>query len=362
VRAAELPAPAPHSLTVISGTPRERGRHYGRAFKDGIRRFLEREIYDAFTKTAPTRTDVLRYAEACAREVRSYSPEVLEELEGMAEGSGLSLEETVLITLHEELWHKGVLPEVHKCTALAVGPPDTADGRTYVAQTWDWMPSVFGLSELLLWKRSEGPSVLAYAYPGLWAGAGVNSRGIALCWTSGDGRGIRGPRAGIPSYVLIAQMLYQKTLEDAVAEAKRARHAGWFTFVLADGEGRIANVEGTPEELAVEYGRGHMTRVLLGSRKLTRTPDGQPVKFHPRCARMQGLLGAARGSIDRAKLKGFLSDHADGNERVCLHPSTLDGMIYDCTRREAHLTRGPVCEGRWKSFNFDEPAGARSSR
>lgn len=37
---------------------------------------------------------------------------------------------------------------------------------------------------MTLWKRAAGPSVLAYSYPGLWISAGLNSSGIALCWTS----------------------------------------------------------------------------------------------------------------------------------------------------------------------------------
>src|SRR5262249_33704457 len=189
-------------------------------------------------------------------------------------------EELVLIALHEELYHRGVLPSVDHCTALAAGPPETADGHTYVGQTWDWMTSVYGLSSMLLWQRTEGPSLLAYAYPGLWVGAGLNSAGIALCWTSAASQGIPGPRVGIPSYVLIAQMLYQDTLDGALSEARRAPQAGWFTFVLADGEGRLVNVEGSPKELGHEPGRGHMARGGYGSRLMSPTPPG-PGGAHP---------------------------------------------------------------------------------
>jgi len=158
----------------------------------------------------------------------------------MAEAAEIRLEEAVLMTLHEELYHRGALPPVPHCTAIAAGPPDTATGSTYVAMTWDWMLSAFGLSSIVLWKRNEGPSVLGYAYPGLWTGAGMNSAGIALCWTSaslGENIDGRGPRVGIPTYVLITQMLYQKTL-------------------------------------AVECSRGHLARVYYGTREMTGTPAG----------------------------------------------------------------------------------------
>ena len=227
-RAAEKPLKvADHTLTVISGKPRERGRQYGEKFKESIHAFLDKEIYQVCAKSAG-REKLLRYAGQCTKAVKEYPPAILDEMEGMAEGAGMKLEEVVLISLHEETaGHKGgALPPVQHCTALAAAPPDTKDGKTYVGQNWDWMASVYGLSSMLLWKRPEGPSLLAYSYPGLWVGAGLNSAGVALCWTWGDGVGIKGPRVGIPSYVLIAQMLYQDTLEGALKEAKRAKHAG----------------------------------------------------------------------------------------------------------------------------------------
>ncbi|NUQ65093.1 MAG: twin-arginine translocation signal domain-containing protein, partial [Pirellulales bacterium] len=165
-----------HVLTVIRGGPRERGRAYGARFAGPIAEFLDREIYQAFAKQgAPGKDDLLCYADACFKPVRKMSSTISEELEGIAEGAGIRLEEAMLISLHEELWHRGVLPPVEHCTALAIGPPATCDGHTYVAQSWDWMTSVYGKSHMLLWQREEGPSLLSYAYPGLWAGAGLNS-------------------------------------------------------------------------------------------------------------------------------------------------------------------------------------------
>src|SRR5262249_54523389 len=157
-------------------------------------------------------------------------------------------------------------------------------------------------SSILLWKRPEGASLLAYAYPGLWVGAGLNSAGIALCWTWGDKREIKGPRVGIPAYVLIAQMLYQDTLKAALEEARRSTHAGWFTFVLADGQGNLANVEGTPEKLAIETAKGHLARADFGTREITGTAEGKPVKYHAKCQRMFDLLGANKGKLDRGVL------------------------------------------------------------
>ena len=111
---------------IIAGKPRERGAAYGKQFKDGIAQFLDKEIYGAFIGKPAPKDDMLRYAAACGKDMKEVCPVMHEELEGMAEGSGLKFEELVLITLHEELYHRGVLPKVPHCTAVAVGPPDTS--------------------------------------------------------------------------------------------------------------------------------------------------------------------------------------------------------------------------------------------
>jgi isopenicillin-N N-acyltransferase-like protein len=336
------PPASPHTLTVIAGKPRERGRQYGQKFQGPIRAFLDREIYKPFVGAKQSRDDLLRYAAACDKEIKSYSPLIHDELEGMAEGSGLRREELVLITLHEELWHRGPLPPIEHCTTVAVGPEAGAAGDTFVGQTWDWMASVYGLSDMLLWKRPEGPSLLAYAYPGLWVGAGLNSAGIALVWTSA-GKG--GPRVGIPSYVLLTQMLYQDSLKAALAEARRARQAGYFTFVLGDGEGQLANVEGSPKELAVELGRGRMVRHNYGSRQLTGTAEGKTAPVNGRCQRVHEVIDRLASRRGKETLEGVFADKEVGG-------GALDVMIFNTTKREAYLTRGPGDAGRWKRFDF----------
>jgi hypothetical protein len=277
-------------------------------------------------------------------------PIIADELEGMAEGTGLRIEEHVLITLHEELYHKGVLPPVSHCTAVAVAPPETKT-QTFVGQTWDWMQSVAGMSSILSWRRAEGPSVLAYAFPGLWVGAGLNSAGIALCWTSADlGKPKQMPRVGLPAYVLLAHLMYQPTLDAVVRAAKRNRHAGWFTFVMGDGSGRLLNVEGSPDRLVCEESTGRLVRIGFGSREMT-SPSGPQVLRHPRCVAMDGLLTRSRGSTDLSTLQQNFGDPANG---ICVGKATIDMMVFDCTRRAAYVSRGPEYGVAWREYYVQE--------
>ena len=337
-------------VTVISGSARERGRQYGKQFSDGIHEFLDREIYTAFVGQPAKKDDLLRYAGACAKVIRTECPVIADELEGMAEGSGLRLEEHILLTLHEELYHRGVLPPVSHCTAVAVGKPETLHGTAFVGQTWDWMPSVAGMSTMLQWRRSEGPSLLAYAFPGLWVGAGLNANGLALCWTSADlGRSGQMARVGLPSYVLLAHLLYQENLDAVREAAHRNTHAGWFTFVMADGNGRLMNIEGSPEGIEVEEVTGRLIRIGFGSRRMSRTPADQLVKRHPRCLTMDNLLNEASGQIDLATLQRSFGEPNCG---ISVGTNTIDMMVFDSTHRTAHLSRGATYGVAWKDYCF----------
>ena len=346
--------------TVISGTARERGRQYGARFADGIRTFLDREIYAVFSGQPALQDDLLRYAGACAGVIRTECPLIADELEGMAEGTGLRLEEHILLTLHEELYHRGVLPPVPHCTAVAAGPPETRDGIAYVGQTWDWMPSVAGLSTLLEWRRPEGPSLLAYAFPGLWVGAGLNANGLALCWTSAA-LGVAGqmPRIGLPSYVLLAHLLYQENLDAVRDAARRHAHAGWFTFVMADGSGRLMNIEGSPDDVEVEETTGRLVRVGFGTRRMNRTGADEAVPRHPRCPTMDKLLDAADGQVDLATLQQSFGEPSCG---ICVATNTIDMMVFETTRRTAHLSRGNTYGIARRQYGFtadrDQPGSA----
>ena len=336
--------------TVISGNARERGRQYGERFAAGIHEFLDREIYTAFVGKPNMKDELLRYADACGKVIQDECPIIASELAGMAAGSGLRLEEHVLLTLHEELYHRGVLPPVSHCTAVAVGKPETKGDAAYVGQTWDWMPSVAGMSSILEWRRNDGPSLLAYAFPGLWVGAGMNANGLALCWTSADlGKPRQTPRVGLPSYVLLAHLLYQESLDAVREAAQRNKHAGWFTFVMSDSQGHLLNIEGSPQGIEVEPSTGRLIRIGFGTRRMTQTPADQSVTRHARCAKMDHWLDEASGKVDLATMQQSFADPSRG---ICVGKNTIDMMVFDTTSRTAHFSRGAEYGVQWKDYRL----------
>lgn len=335
---------------VVEGTAKERGHAYGSQFRDAIRDFLEREVFAAFVGKPATKEQMREYAAACGRVVRSECPMVADECDGIAAGAGLTFDDIMLINLHEEFYHRTPLPKHGHCTAVAVGPADSGNGHAYVGQTWDWMASVAGKSRVTEWRRPGGVSVLAYGFPGMPVGAGVSAEGIALCWTSAAlGEKGQSPRVGIPSYTLIAHLLAQKDMDAVIREAKKNKHAGWFTFVMADAAGRLVNIEGSPERVVVELADARLARVLYGSREMVGVKPGDPVPFQARCRKMYDLLDGSKGRNDRTRLQDYF---ADPKYQINVGKGTIDMMVFDTTARTAHLSRGSSYTSSWREFAF----------
>ncbi len=233
----QMPAARPrqksnYQLAEFRGTARDCGRDYGNSQAEAIGVFLHQEL-------AP---DSLRlaYAESCGKVLAEWQKPVWEFIQGMAEGSGRSMQEIVLLLLHEEIGH------THSCTAIGATGKGTVDGSAVIGQNWDWSPSVYLWSSLVRLQSDSMPATLTYAYPGLWTAAGMNEHGLSLVWTTSGTHPSVPPDVGIPTYALIAGILTRRTCREAIALLQNTRNAGAFIFLMGDAAGEVWVVEGVP--------------------------------------------------------------------------------------------------------------------
>src|SRR5262249_16128187 len=123
------------------------------------------------------------------------------------------------------------------------------------------------------------------------------------------------------------------------------KHAGFFTFVLGDADGTLANVEGSPQDLVIEMAGGRMTRVGYGSQKMTNTPEGKTPPQHARCEVIHRLFNTRKGQLDGAAMETAFAEKIVG-------AACLDVMIFNTTKKEAILSRGPAHEPKWQRFTI----------
>ena len=342
----------------LSGEPYERGYRYGEACKGLVARMLDVQFYEEF-RGRLTKDQLQRHARKYEPFIRDYSPEISEELKGIAEGSGRSYDEIVMINALEER----TAFEHNRCTAFAVTGSSTKNGETYSGQSWDgiekeWWDGEFGL--LFRVRRKNGPDLIDYTNPGMLACAGLNSNGVSVNWNTVPQKELI---PGVPTYIVVAEALKQKTLGDALDAVLRARRAGYFNLVITGGS-ELCNIEATPSDVDVSFSSeyiGHANHYVSERYRATQNQDVSPSSI-ARHERINTLLRENHGDIDLQACMSFLRDHANYPSSICCHPTespdpkqrmlTLDSWISVPAKREFWIAHGSPCKNEFVRFSL----------
>lgn len=169
-----------HQFIKISGTPYERGFQYGSQAKERIFKVIE-EYKVLFEKEASISWDkAIKLSEPFRKEIEDYRPDLIDEMQGIADGAGVDL--VTILTLNcrsEIMFAKAKLAE-DACTTIGVLPEASASGHTYLAQNWDWWAIGEGTTVIVEVEQTPYPKVLIITEAGLVGGKGLNENGIAL--------------------------------------------------------------------------------------------------------------------------------------------------------------------------------------
>jgi predicted choloylglycine hydrolase len=226
-------------VLTLSGTPRQRGQQHGEELRLEIGRHLdlfreniqqdtglEAQVYlDRFLSD----TDFLPAAER-------YAPDLLEEVRGIAEGSGRNFDEVLARQLSDEdPWYRQVikfgraLPE--HCSCLGVCEP--AVDRVMIAQNMD-TPGYYDGFQLLLRVKEKDTGIESYVFTvaGKLSLAGMNNRGVGICCNTVLFLDFN-PR-GLAEDFIVRKVLQQPTLAAAVQFMRSIPHASGQNYVLGD--------------------------------------------------------------------------------------------------------------------------------
>ena len=87
---------------------------------------------------AAGRARLLERATGYLPHVRQHSQDMVEEMEGIAEGAGVTLEEVLFLQVRTHL----MKPPEGGCTAFALEPGASGTGGALIGQNWDWDPNL----------------------------------------------------------------------------------------------------------------------------------------------------------------------------------------------------------------------------
>lgn len=222
---------ASFSFLEISGPPRERGRRYGEGLRGPIverdRRW--RQEIETATKRPADRfiADFLeqtRFLPAIER----WTPDLLEEVRGIADGSGLPYEAVLSAQfMDEEWWFQQSLH--HHCSSFGA----RRERGTIIGQTMD-LPSWMDGFQTLLLVRGEAPGTDAYVVTvaGMVALMGVNSRGLGV--SVNTLLQLRHNAEGLPVAFVSRGLLSQPDFATAVEFLHSVPHASGQNYVIGD--------------------------------------------------------------------------------------------------------------------------------
>jgi isopenicillin-N N-acyltransferase-like protein len=354
-------------LVDIAGPPRERGRQSGEQARDQIERSIA-WYGEQFTATASLSWDaILRNARRWEPLVEAYLPEALDEMQGVAEGSGFRYEEILALNGRGELSAGNPFFEEanEDCSSYSILPEAAGDGHAYCGQNWDWRSTILDTVVMLRIEQPELPTIVMQVEAGQVGRQGANSAGIGL---NANGLGARfGKTLGMPQPYIRRKILNSWDMNEAREAIFKSQQSLCTNLLLSHREGFAIDLETTPGR----HGWGYPSDGVLVHTNHFRYFVPKQIEDTYRYVSPDSLYRAERiervlarvpeaktGGQMRALIREALSDHFGYPDSVCNHPNdndpwwdrneTVASSIVDLTTGEYRIAHGNPCQNDYE--------------
>lgn len=355
----------------LAGSPRQMGLQHGEELRDDVRGMIHTrvELAAEAASRAGARFDpqwCLNLAEESIPHLQRYSLPVFNELSGIADGAGLSLAEMIIgngWTDFKDLLAMRVHldqdeEQINECTSVVIGGNHTADGNTYLAQTWDMNVSAGQYMVLVRREPAEGPRSLSLTTAGCLSLIGMNEDGLAVGNTN---LAPLDARPGVFYLALIHHALAQRSFEDAVAAITTAQRMSGHYYYLGGPHGEFMGIETTatkhelilPRLGAYVHTNHYLTKALLA----TRLTPSAGVNTLGRQEQMQRLASALGDGLSATDISHLLMNH-EGDQPICRHnddpqgAATLGAAVLCPQTRTMWAAGGNPCNGQFEQHSF----------
>ncbi len=368
----------------VRGLPRERGRQYGAAARERV--LVSLESYERVFKyyAGWDWGKVRREAAGYAGPIEALDSRYLEEMQGIAEGAGVDLEDILALNVRTEVMFAararqamGRSSSPGECTSFCILPSASLSGHVLVGENWDWLLHCYDTLVVLEVEQEAGPDYVTVVEAGLLAKMGMNSAGIGLATNAlvtGQDCGV----PGIPYHVMLRSLLDAETVTDALNRVTHAVRSSSGNYLVAHRDGVAVDIEAAPGD------HGRLAFLLPNHGVLVHTNhflsphldvDNVSVWAMPdsvvRLGRARTTLAEADGRISLESLKTALADHADFPAGVCAHPderepllergATVTSVIMDLDDRCLWLADGTPCSTAYRALDYSELLAKPSS-
>jgi isopenicillin-N N-acyltransferase like protein len=344
-----------YQLFRVEGTHREMGRQHGEQASKQIRAHVE--------LIGRSRDKVRAQAARFKPLFEQYCPHLLDEINGLAEGAGITLEEALAVNIRAELGKAAS----EGCTTYVIGRRGTANHQILIGQNSDMGKTSIDLGYILHLKPKSKAQVLIWTFGGMIGYHGMNSAGMAIFENAlSDGGEVPRGRFALPHYPVKRMILESSSVETALGLFEKIPVASNKNYVMCDGSGAILDVETTTagREILKDKGAGflaHSNHFVGGKYANKETEDALVVDSRKRFDRIHQLIGADFGSLTVDRMKAHLSDHSNHPVSICRHAETaapgsmrtVASMIAEPAARRMHVALGNPCNSRYVTYSMD---------
>lgn len=344
----------------LKGSPYEIGYQQGSLLKDEIKKNIERFITplrDPTRKQPPVTT---LFLDALPRVLPHIPKALIEEMQGIADGSLIPFQDILLMNLFPEMFH---------CTGITVNGEATKDRELYHVRVLDYAAGN-GLQHTAVLTVVEpdcGQPFLNVTYAGfVGCVTGMNLSKIAIGEIGGKGYGYWD---GIPMAFLLRMILqHATTLEEVKQQLESAPRTCEYYYVFSDGKtGDAFAAYTTPDVLKyIAPGGTYETSILHNTFESVPTGPVLSVIHEPpkdmliivrdnHYDLLKDRLMALYGSIKLEDLQAVIKQpiaHQANLHNAIFTPSTLDVWISHAGKHNE-----PACNQPYYHFNLSTLLG-----
>lgn len=360
----------PFPYIYAEGTPYEIGFTIGEGGRENINKTIECYKKMFWDYSGVDWESAKAYGLTFISAIEKYDSDIMEEIRGIAEGSGFELGEILALNVRSEIVLQGkqVLSMLDGgCTSCAFTPYRTTDGKTLLAQNWDWKDVAKDALIIAEVHQVNKPNILMVTEAGIVGKIGFNSFGVGVCLNAlGSDRSWDGET--IPLHIALRGVLNSRTLSDAIDAAGRTPLACCANFTTASDSGQAIAIEIGPGEIDVIYAeKGYVVHSnhFYGPRT-SHIRDTGRIAFpdtYLRLGRMNDLVNElCESKIQVEDIKNILKDHVGYPDAICRHEDPYEdptkriqtnfSIIMNLNERKMEYAPGCPCCNEYISYEL----------
>lgn len=362
--------PGEFKVVTLTGSPGKRGQIHGEELKTEIEtnvRIHKSDIEKRYGINPDKYIEEFIKRTNFTKAIKKWTPDLLEEVRGIAEGSGQNFNTIYRMQLVDEGWWYSIynrsnidISKLQKCSCLGVfGQKGISP---LLAQNLDYDGR---LERTLLHIKHENSSLESFVFTesGMIGAAGMNNHSIGVCVNSLLQLNSR--IDGLPVAFIVRGVLDQRKYKDAVNFVKKIKHASGQAYLIG-GNKEICCYEASSDKVVKYkpyknakriYHTNHpfvnenqsIFKEMTKNRPKREGPSNSEVRFKT----LEKYLRDESKLVTPDYIKSILSSHDDPNHPICVHGGTMGSLIYELAEKPTlYFAPGPPCQVDYREYRF----------